>query len=143
MVLRSAMSETEQLTQKLAGRGLDVTVPNVARMYNYFLGGKDHFPADRQAAEEVRRQRPEVVASAWANRAFLARAVRFLVAQCGIGQFVDIGTGLPAPANTHEVAQEVDPSCRVVYVDYADLGVMPHWLGRCWWWGVKGRAGSA
>jgi hypothetical protein len=107
------------------GSGFDPAVAHPARVYNYWLGGKDHFPADRQVAEEVKRQRPQVVASAWANRAFLARAVRFLVAQCGIGQIVDIGTGLPAPSNTHEVAQEVDPSCRVVYVDNDPL-VLAH-----------------
>jgi hypothetical protein len=103
----------------------NTTVPHPARVYSYWLGGKDHFAADRQAAEEVKRHRPQVVASAWANRAFLARVVRFLAGQCGIGQFVDIGTGLPAAANTHEVAQEVDPSCRVVYVDNDPL-VLAH-----------------
>jgi O-methyltransferase involved in polyketide biosynthesis len=104
---------------------LDTSVAHPARVYSYWLGGKDNFPADRQAAEEVKRHRPQVVASAWANRAFLARAVRFLVTECGIGQFVDIGTGLPAPSNTHEVAQEVDPSSRVVYVDNDPL-VLAH-----------------
>jgi hypothetical protein len=91
--------------------------PHPARVYNYWLGGKDHFDADRRAAEEVIRHRPEVVAGARANRAFLARVVHYLAAECGIRQFLDIGTGLPAPASTHEVAQAVARDTRIVYVD--------------------------
>jgi hypothetical protein len=100
-------------------------VPSPARVYAYWLGGKDHFPADRKAAEEVIRVRPQVVASARANRAFLARVVRFLAGQCGIRQFLDVGIGLPAPNSTHEVAQRVDPGCRVVYADN-DQMVLAH-----------------
>jgi hypothetical protein len=100
-------------------------VPHPARVYGYWLGGKDHYEADRKAAEEVIRLRPQVVASARANRAFLARVVRFLAADCGIRQFVDIGAGLPAEENTHQVAQRVAPGCRVVYVD-SDPVVMAH-----------------
>src|SRR5215471_2547770 len=95
----------------------DPSVPHPARVYAYWLGGKDHYLADRHAAEEVIRRRPQVVEGARANRAFLARVIRFLTAECGIRQFVDIGTGLPAPHNTHEIAQAVAPDCRVVYVD--------------------------
>src|SRR5690242_11792203 len=95
----------------------DPDTPHPARIYNYWLGGKDHFSADRRAAEAVIRRRPEVVASARANRAFLARAVRYLTTRCGIRQFLDIGTGLPAPASTHEVAQQAAPDCAVVYAD--------------------------
>jgi len=95
----------------------DPSVPHPARVYAYWLGGKDHYLADRRAAEEVIRRRPEVVAGARANRAFLSRVVRFLAAECGIRQFLDIGTGLPAPASTHEVAQAIAPDCRIVYVD--------------------------
>jgi hypothetical protein len=95
----------------------DPSVPHPARVYAYWLGGKDHYPADRHAAEEVIRHRPQVVAGARANRAFLARVVRFLAAECGIRQFLDIGTGLPAPHNTHEVAQAIAPDSRIVYVD--------------------------
>jgi len=95
----------------------DPETPHPARIYNYWLGGKDHFPADRRAAEEVIRHRPEVVTGARANRAFLARSVRHLAARCGIRQFLDIGTGLPAPAGTHEVAQQAAPDCAVVYAD--------------------------
>jgi len=95
----------------------DPSVPHPARVYGYWLGSKDHYRADRHAAEEVVRRRPQVVAGARANRAFLSRAVRFLTAECGIRQFLDIGTGLPAPENTHEVAQAIAPDCRIVYVD--------------------------
>jgi S-adenosyl methyltransferase len=95
----------------------DPQVAHPARVYGYWLGCKDHYRADRQAAEEVIRQRPQVVAGARANRAFLARAVRYLASQRGVRQFLDIGAGLPAPGNTHEVAQGVAPDSRVVYVD--------------------------
>jgi hypothetical protein len=102
-----------------AGRDprLDTSVPHPARVYGYWIGSKDNYEADRKAAEEVIRLRPEVVASTRANRAFLGRAVRYLAADCGIRQFLDIGTGLPAPDNTHQVAQRANPACRVVYVD--------------------------
>jgi hypothetical protein len=95
----------------------DPSVPHPARVYAYWLGGKDHYPADRHAAEEVIRRRPQAVAGARANRAFLIRVVRFLAAECGIRQFLDIGTGLPAPDNTHEVAQAITPDSCIVYVD--------------------------
>jgi hypothetical protein len=95
----------------------DPSVPHPARVYAYWLGGKDHYAADRRAAEEVIRRRPQVVAGARANRAFLSRVVRFLAAECGIRQFLDIGTGLPAPHNTHEIAQAIAPASRIVYVD--------------------------
>ena len=103
----------------------DTSVAHPARVYAYWLGGKDHFPADRKAAEEVMRLRPQVVASARANRAFLARVVRYLAAEAGIRQFLDVGTGLPCPDNTHQVAQEVAPECRVVYCDNDQL-VLTH-----------------
>jgi SAM-dependent methyltransferase len=98
-------------------------VAHPARVYACWIGGKDCYPADRRAAEEVIRQRPQVVAGARANRAFLARAVRYLAAERGIRQFLDIGPGLPAPGNTHEVAQAIDPQCRVVYADSDPLVV--------------------
>ena len=75
----------------------DPSVPHPARVYAYWLGGKDHYLADRHAAEEVIRRRPQVVEGARANRAFLSRVIRFLAAECGIRQFLDIGIGLPAP----------------------------------------------
>lgn len=97
--------------------GIDVHIPNAARMYNYFLGGKDNFPVDREAAEHVLAVAPEAGELARQNRSFLRRAVRHLAEDAGIRQFVDIGTGLPTQGNVHEVAGEVDPGTRVVYVD--------------------------
>ncbi|MFJ1702416.1 SAM-dependent methyltransferase [Kitasatospora sp. NPDC088346] len=91
-------------------------VPHPARMYDYYLGGKDNFPADRAAAEQVVSLGPLVRISARANRAFLQRAVRHL-AEEGITQFLDIGTGIPAAGNTHEIAQRIVPDARVAYVD--------------------------
>jgi hypothetical protein len=107
------------------GARFDPAVAHPARIYDYWLGGKDHFDADRVAAEEVMRLRPQVVASARANRAFLGRVVRFLAAEAGIRQFLDIGPGLPGPDSTHQVAQEVDAGCRVVYADCDSL-VLTH-----------------
>jgi hypothetical protein len=94
----------------------DTSVAHVARVYDYWLGGKDNFAADRAAGEQAIKAFPNIVRSARANRAFLARAVRFLAGEAGIRQFLDIGTGIPT-ANTHEVAQSVAPQARVVYVD--------------------------
>ena len=91
-------------------------IPHPARMYDYYLGGKDNFPADRAAAEKVLALSPLVRISALANRAFLGRAVRHLAEQ-GVKQFLDIGTGIPTAGNTHEIAQQADPQARVVYVD--------------------------
>jgi hypothetical protein len=98
-------------------REIDTTVPHPARMYDYMLGGKDHFEADRLAAEQVLAPRPEARSTVRENRAFLGRAVRFLAAEAGIRQFLDIGTGLPTTGNVHEIAQSVTPSARVVYAD--------------------------
>ena len=101
-----------------ARRTIDTSVAHSARVHDYWLGGKDNFAADRAAGDAVMAAYPGIVMSVRANRAFLARAVRFLAAEAGIRQFLDIGTGIPAANNTHEVAQSVAPSCRVVYVDY-------------------------
>ena len=95
----------------------DTSVAHSARVYDYWLGGKDNFAADRAAAEQVIEVRPAIRAEVRANRAFLGRAVRFLAQDAGIRQFLDIGTGLPSADNTHEVAQAVAPDSRVVYVD--------------------------
>jgi len=86
-------------------------------MYDYFIGGKNHFAADRETALKVLRHSPSIRVAARENRAFLGRAVRYLAAEAGIRQFLDIGTGLPTTNNVHEVAQESAPSARVVYVD--------------------------
>jgi SAM-dependent methyltransferase len=96
---------------------IDTSVPHIARVYDYWLGGKDNFAPDRAAAEAAMREDPNVVEGVRGNRAFLARAVRYLAGQAGVRQFLDIGTGIPAADNTHEVAQDVAPECRVVYVD--------------------------
>lgn len=96
---------------------LDTTVPHSARVWNYFLGGKDNFAADREAGDQYRQIFPDIMDIARADRGFLGRAVRYLAGQAGIRQFLDIGTGLPTLDNTHEVAQRVAPSCRIVYVD--------------------------
>jgi hypothetical protein len=95
----------------------DTSVAHIARVYDYWLGGKDNFAADRAAAEQAIAAYPDIVFSVRANRAFLARAVRYLAGEAGIRQFLDIGTGIPASNNTHEVAQSVAPESRVVYVD--------------------------
>ena len=95
----------------------DTSVAHVARVYDYWLGGKDNFAADRAAGEQAMAAYPDIVFSVRANRAFLARAVRFLAGEAGIRQFLDVGTGIPAANNTHEVAQSVAPEARVVYVD--------------------------
>ena len=99
--------------------------PHMARIYDYFLGGKNHFAADRETADKILAANPAIRVAARENRAFLGRAVRYLAAEAGIRQFLDIGTGLPTTGNVHEVAQSVDPSCRVVYVDNDPL-VLTH-----------------
>ena len=96
---------------------IDTSVAHIARVYDYWLGGKDNFAPDRAAAEAAMREDPNVVEGVRGNRAFLARTVRYLVGQGGIRQFLDIGTGIPAADNTHEVAQASARECRVVYVD--------------------------
>jgi hypothetical protein len=96
---------------------LDTSVPHSARVWNYWLGGKDNFAADRAAGDRVREVFPAIVDNARAQRAFLGRAVRHLAADRGIRQFLDLGTGLPTADNTHEIAQSVAPEARVVYVD--------------------------
>ncbi|WP_329243799.1 SAM-dependent methyltransferase [Actinoallomurus sp. NBC_01490] len=97
-------------------REVDLSTPNVARMYDYYLGGKDNFASDREAAEKALEFAPQIRLAAQQNRAFMGRAVRHL-AETGTRQFLDIGTGLPTQNNVHEVAQSVAPDARVVYVD--------------------------
>jgi len=109
-------------TPPVDGRGqpiyeIDTSVPHSARIWNYWLGGKDNYPVDRMAGDEYQAAFPEIVKVARASRAFLTRTVRWLVGEAGVRQFLDIGTGLPAADNTHEVAQRVAPESRVVYVD--------------------------
>jgi O-methyltransferase involved in polyketide biosynthesis len=102
----------------------DTTVPNVARIYDYFLGGKDNYAADREAAAKIRELIPDAAIACRENRKFLQRVVRYL-AEAGIRQFIDIGTGLPTRGNVHEIAQKHAPGACVVYVDY-DPVVVSH-----------------
>ncbi|MEO7195741.1 MAG: SAM-dependent methyltransferase, partial [Pseudonocardiaceae bacterium] len=103
-------------------RGIDTTVPNPARMYDYWLDGGHNFPADRDLANKVQQVVPGARDGARVNRAFLRRAVVFMV-ESGIRQFLDIGSGIPTVGNVHEIAQRADPACRVVYVDKEPVAV--------------------
>jgi hypothetical protein len=103
----------------------DTSVANQARIYDYLLGGKDNYAADREAVDAVIKIAPEMGFTARANRAFLGRVVRYLAAEAGIRQFLDIGTGIPTAGNTHHVAQAAAPESRVVYVDYDPI-VLAH-----------------
>jgi hypothetical protein len=96
---------------------IDTTVSHSARVWDYWLGGKDNYAVDREVGDRIAAMLPDIVRHARADRAFLGRAVRYLAAEAGIRQFLDIGTGLPTANNTHEVAQRVAPESRVVYVD--------------------------
>ena len=111
-VLRAAGGEGSR-----GARGFDATVAQSARVYDYWLGGKDNFEADRIAGEAAIDSYPAIRSSARANRAFLMRAVSYLARVEGIRQFLDVGAGLPTACNTHEVAQSVAPASRIVYVD--------------------------
>lgn len=102
--------------------GVEVTVPNAARMYDYTLGGYHNFAVDREYIERAQRAMPGIVAVAHANRAFVGRSVRWLVAQ-GIRQFLDVGSGIPTLGNVHEVAQQAAPDARVIYVDIDPVAV--------------------
>ncbi|MBL1097361.1 SAM-dependent methyltransferase [Streptomyces coffeae] len=104
---------------------IDTTKPHTARIWNYWLGGKDNYVVDQQAGDQIRRLHPGIGDYAQADRAFLGRAVRYLTAEQGIRQFLDIGTGLPTADNTHEVAQRIAPESQVVYVDNDPL-VLAH-----------------
>jgi O-methyltransferase involved in polyketide biosynthesis len=96
---------------------IDTAKPHPARVYDYFLGGKDNFAADREVARQALEVAPSIRTAVRENRAFLGRAVRYLAQEAGITQFLDLGSGLPGVGNVHEVAQAVQPSAHVVYVD--------------------------
>jgi O-methyltransferase involved in polyketide biosynthesis len=104
---------------------VDMSVPASARIWNYWLGGKDNFAVDRAAGDEFRRVFPGVVDVARASRQFLTRSIRYLAAEARIRQFMDVGAGLPSAENTHEVAQRIAPDARIVYVDNDPL-VLAH-----------------
>src|SRR6202000_428969 len=103
--------------EETAYTDIDTSVAHIARVYDYWLGGKDNFAPDREAGDEAIAAYPQLVSSVRANRAFLARTVRYLAGEVGIRQFLDIGTGIPTASNTHEVAQAIAPETRVVYAD--------------------------
>jgi hypothetical protein len=119
------MTEDEHMSHDSMEPVIKTDVAHPARRYNYWLGGKDNFAADRESADAIEAVYPHIRTGAIENRKFLQRAVRLLTTQYGIRQFLDIGTGLPTADNTHEVAQAVDPTCRVVYVDNDPL-VLSH-----------------
>ncbi len=104
---------------------IDITRPHSARIYDYMLGGKDNFAADRAVGDQALAAWPAMRVSTWENRKFIGRAVRYLAGEAGIDQFLDIGSGLPTVANVHEVAQAINPAARVVYVDNDPL-VLTH-----------------
>jgi S-adenosyl methyltransferase len=106
---------------EIAPPGVDPSKPSAARLYDYYLGGTNNYEVDRQAGEQLRKQLPELADAAWANRGFHGRAAVWMAAEQGIGQFIDIGSGLPTQNNTHEAVHSVLPSARVVYVDVDPL----------------------
>ena len=109
------ITDASDLTR--APSAYDTTVAHPALVYNYWLGGKDNYEADREVGEQTKAAYPGIVSGVQAQRVFLASAVRYLVTRAGVRQFLDIGTGLPAAGNTHEVAQSLAPESRIVYVD--------------------------
>ncbi|MFI9719291.1 SAM-dependent methyltransferase [Streptomyces sp. NPDC052396] len=115
---------THDAAERIGSR-IDTSRAHTARIWNYWLGGKDNYPVDAAAGEGIRQLHPGIGEYARADRAFLGRAVRYLAGEVGIRQFLDIGTGLPTADNTHEVAQRVAPESRVVYVDNDPL-VLAH-----------------
>ena len=117
MAADGASASSEVAAEPGDAPAFDTSVAHVARVYNYWLGGKDNFAADRAAAEQAMSAFPGIVLSARANRAFLRRTVTYLAREAGIRQFLDIGTGIPSANNTHEVAQSVAADSRIVYVD--------------------------
>ncbi|QYN37860.1 SAM-dependent methyltransferase [Pseudonocardia sp. DSM 110487] len=110
------MTDAQSASDDVTAR-LNIEVPHSARVWNYWLGGKDNYAADRATGDKVRETYPGVVDVARQARAFLVRAVTYLAGECGVSQFLDVGTGLPTANNTHEVAQGVNPRARIVYVD--------------------------
>ena len=119
------MTEDTAARDEVRDPPLDTSVPQTARIWNYWLGGKDNFAVDRQVGDEIRKAFPDIVDNARASRAFLVRAVTHVTREGGIRQFLDVGTGLPTADNTHEVAQRVAPESRIVYVDFDPL-VLAH-----------------
>jgi hypothetical protein len=122
---KSSIANEAAASRQNGPQPFDSSVAHQARMYDYLLGGKDNYAADREAAEAWLEIDPKAAFSSRANRAFLGRAVRYLAGEAGMRQFLDIGTGIPTKGNTHEVAQAIAPESRVVYVDYDPI-VLAH-----------------
>jgi hypothetical protein len=122
---RTAPVDDEPVGKERPSSRIDTSVAHPARRYNYWLGGKDHFAADRASGDAIAQNFPSIRIAVLENRAFLRRVVTFLAHEVGIRQFIDIGSGIPAPDNAHEVAQRIAPECRVVYVDNDPI-VMSH-----------------
>ena len=120
-----ASSDGLQADESTAQTGIDTTVPHSARIWNYWLGGKDNFAVDRAAGDEYVKVFPGILDVARAQRGFLTRSIVYLAAEAGVRQFLDVGTGLPTADNTHQVAQRVAPEARIVYVDNDPL-VLAH-----------------
>ncbi|HEY1819560.1 MAG TPA: SAM-dependent methyltransferase [Trebonia sp.] len=125
MTAGEAPAPDDGTAAKAGPLAFDTSVAHVARMYDYVLGGKDNYAADRAAAESWVGIDPGALFTVRANRAFLGRSVRYLAQEAGLRQFLDIGTGIPTAGNTHEVAQAIAPEARVVYVDYDPI-VLAH-----------------
>jgi S-adenosyl methyltransferase len=121
----AASSAPGEDPEDTAGAGIDTTVPHSARIWNYWLGGKDNYEVDRMAGDEYAKVFPGIADVARASRQFLTRTIRYLAEEAGMRQFLDIGTGLPTADNTHQVAQRVAPEARIVYVDNDPL-VLAH-----------------
>ncbi|MFJ5597548.1 SAM-dependent methyltransferase [Micromonospora parva] len=125
MTMESSTSGRPEAGAAGSPQKIDTSVPHSARIWNYWLGGKDNFAVDREAGDQYRQVFPGVVDVARASRQFLVRSIMFLAADAGIRQFLDVGTGLPTANNTHEVAQRIAPEARIVYVD-SDPLVLVH-----------------
>ncbi|MGH3252253.1 MAG: SAM-dependent methyltransferase [Trebonia sp.] len=121
----TAAPDAGSTTGNVGSLPFNTSMANHARVYDYLLGGKDNYAADRVAAEETLKIWPDFAFAARANRAFLGRVIPYLAAEAGIRQFLDIGTGIPTAGNTHQVAQAIAPESRVVYVDYDPI-VLAH-----------------
>ncbi len=117
--------ETAAANDELGAPPLDTSIPQTARIWNYWLGGKDNFAVDRQVGDEIRKAFPDIVDNARASRGFLVRSVGHVTRDAGIRQFLDVGTGLPTADNTHEIAQRIAPESKIVYVDFDPL-VLAH-----------------
>ncbi|GHB61417.1 hypothetical protein GCM10010377_60400 [Streptomyces viridiviolaceus] len=111
------MTDPTTAPEPVAHQKIDTSVPHSARIWNYWLGGKDNYPVDEEAGDEYTAVFPGIVTIARSSRAFLRRNIAYLVSEAGIRQFLDVGTGLPTAENTHEVAQRLAPDARIVYVD--------------------------